>query len=347
MSLFRPLNHLLTSTSLLFILFITACSKEEKQRESKPINVTVETAGFSGTGTPTVYVGQVEEQASTAASFTGMGTIEQVCVAQGEPVKKGQLLAVMNSETARSALAAAQAQLRQAQDAYSRLSQLHENGSLPEIKWIEVESKLEMAKSQLAMTEKQVNDSRLTSPANGIVGRNVKRSGETAMPAQPVMNILDIDRVKIKIAVPEKDYPLFAESDLDNYAIKVPACGDVRLNPVKMERGVQGNPTTHTYDIYLYVENPGHKLLPGMVAEVNFDSAQDHEVMMLPVRVVRKKGDNNYVWIVEDGKAHIQPVITGSIIGNNISIINGLVPGDSVITEGYQKLSEGSTINAL
>lgn len=328
---------------LLGLVALGSCSENEVQRHADTVKVKAETARFTNSEAETVYVGQVEAQTTTAASFTGMGSIERICVTEGQRVNKGQLIAIMNSETAQSALDAAKAQMQRANDAYTRMKQLYDNGSLPEIKWVEVESNVAMAKSQVELAEKQVRDCRLLAPASGIVGKGIKQAGETAVPASPVMNILDIDRVKIKIAVPEKDYSNLTTSR--KTIIKVNAVGEETFTSNRIERGVEGNPMTHSYDVYLYVDNPGHRLLPGMVANVTFVPTDSDSVMTLPLRAVRNNSKGNFVWIVKDGKAHIQPVKTGKIIGNRIAIESGLDNTEMVITDGYQKLDEGTAVS--
>lgn len=328
---------------LLGLVALGSCSENEVQRHTDTVKVKAETARFTNSEAETVYVGQVEAQTTTAASFTGMGSIERICVTEGQRVNKGQLIAIMNSETAKSALDAAKAQMQRANDAYTRMKQLYDNGSLPEIKWVEVESNVAMAKSQMELAEKQARDCRLLAPASGIVGKGIKQAGETAVPASPVMNILDIDRVKIKIAIPEKDYSSLTSPK--QTVIKVGAIGEETFASYRIERGVEGNPMTHTYDVYLYVDNAGHKLLPGMVANVTCVPTDSNFVLTLPLRAVRKNSNGNFVWIVKNGKAHIQPVTTGKIIGNRIEIESGLGKSELVITDGYQKLDEGTSVS--
>ena len=92
------------------------------------------------------YVGVVEEREATAVSFTGMGVVKRVLVREGQAVGKGQLLAEMDDTQARSLLSGAEAQMTQANDAFSRYTMLHDNGSLPEVQWVEIQSKVAQAK---------------------------------------------------------------------------------------------------------------------------------------------------------------------------------------------------------
>ena len=85
------------------------------------------------------------------------------------------------------------------------MKMLHDQGSLTDIKWMEIQSQVAQAKAQYRLMEKQVSDCRLTAPVSGVIGSDVKQAGESVVPAQPVARILNIDRVKVRVSVPEQE----------------------------------------------------------------------------------------------------------------------------------------------
>ncbi len=291
------------------------------------------------------YVGMVEESEATAVSFTGMGVVKRVLVREGQTVRKGQLLAEMDDTQARNLLSGAEAQMTQANDAMARYKMLHDNGSLPEVQWVEIQSKVAQAKSQLEVAKKNLADCRLVAPASGVIGKQLIGAGETAMPSQAVVSILDISTVKIKVAVPEAEVGGINASTPTN--IHVEAING-SYQGGQIEKGVQADALTHTYDIRINVANGNRKLLPGMVANVRFvsDGSQAIGSKMIPVTAVQKKADGSlFVWTVgKDSTAHRSTVTIGQTQGNYICVIDGLNIGDRVATEGYQKLSEGTKV---
>lgn len=96
--------------------------------------------------------------------FSGSGTIEQLPVHVGQYVKAGQLIASVNPATLQNTYDAAAATLTQARDAYERMKQLHERGSIPEIQWVEAQSKLSQAESSERIAKKNLADCRLVAP---------------------------------------------------------------------------------------------------------------------------------------------------------------------------------------
>ncbi|MDR1198288.1 MAG: biotin/lipoyl-binding protein [Prevotellaceae bacterium] len=164
-------------------LATTACTgSKEPERHEKVIPVkTLHIVSAATTG-ETSYVGTVEESFALSLSFAGMGTVEQVFVSEGQKVSKGQLLAALNTTTVQNTVDVSRASLRQAQDAYDRLSKLHDSGSLPDIKFVEVEIGLLQAKSMLAVSEKSLADCRLYAPRDGVIAA---RSIEPAKARRP------------------------------------------------------------------------------------------------------------------------------------------------------------------
>ena len=107
---------------------------------------------------------------------------------------------------------------------------------------------------------------------------------------------------------------------------------------------------THTYDIRILLNNPGHKLLPGMVAKVALHSGEEasEDCITLPVRAVQQSASGElFVWVAGDGRVTRRPVSVGAISGNRIQVKDGLREGEQVVVEGYQKVSEGSPVTIL
>lgn len=358
---------------LLIVSILTACGNKKQPMTKEPIRVDTEVAMVGANGNGMTYVGVVEESEATAVSFTTMGVIKRMLVKEGQMVSRGQLLAEIDASTSSSSVEIAKASVNQsrdmvkqaedtyaqAKDAYDRMKILYDNGSLPEIKWVEVETRLKQAETALStaragvtsaqatekIAHKSVADTRLIAPVSGVVGKKQLDVGETALPSQAVVSILNIGTVKVKVSIPE--------TELKNIGTGTPSFIVVEainksFNGGNIEKGIQADITTHTYDIRINVANPSHLLLPGMVASVMFPSLQSgkNAHVFVPVNAVQRQPDgNNFVWIVDaQGKAHRKVVTVGHTSGNRIAIIDGINVGDRIVTDGYQKLSEGSKV---
>ena len=329
---------------LLSVILVSSCTSKKEQNEKAPTRVTTEIVSTALNASGQTYVGIIEECEATAVSFTSMGVVKRMLVNEGQAVAKGQLIAEMDDTQARNLLNGAEAQMNQANDALERYKMLHDNGSLPEVQWVEIQSKVAQAKSQLEVAKKNLADCRLVAPVSGIVGKRLVNAGETAMPSQAVVNILDISTVKVKVAVPEAEISGIGANT--SSIIKVEAVNG-SFKGARIEKGVQADALTHTYDIRIHVANGERKLLPGMVASVQFGNIEKPtKELSLPVTAVQRKADGSlFVWMVaNDSTAHRTTVHTGETMGNRIVITDGIAEGGRIVTEGYQKLSENTKV---
>ena len=342
-----------TILGLSLALLLVGCGQQTQQRDKAPIRVKTETVAPTLTERAQTYVGRVEENEATAVSFTSMGTVRRVLVSEGQAVARGQLIAELDDTQARNLLDGARAGVAQAEDALQRYGQLHEKGSMTDAQWVEVQSKVAQARSQLAVAEKNLADCRLVAPVSGIVGRRNVSAGETAMPSQAVVTLLDISSVKVCFSVPEAE--MAAITPQTPTRIRVEAIGR-EFQGGRIEKGVQADALTHTYDVRVRVENKERVLLPGMVAKVALASpvsagqetaAEKAAVpFSLPLTAVQRRGDGSlFVWTVTaDNTAHRTSVTIGDAQGNRLEILSGLTEGGRVVVEGYQKLSEGTKV---
>ena len=330
---------------LLGVMLICSCGEKKENGVKAPTRVKTQIVSPAFADDAQTYVGIVEEREGTAVSFTAMGVVKRVLVNEGQAVGRGQLIAEMDDTQARNLLSGSEAAMNQANDALERYKMLHDNGSLPEVQWVEIQSKVAQAKSQYEAAKKNLADCRLTAPVSGIIGKKLVGAGETAMPSQAVVTILDISSVKVKVAVPEAEISTINASTPSTIAVEA---AQTTVSGGKIEKGIQADALTHTYDVRINVPNGSRKLLPGMVASVRFtaEGSQSIAGKSLPVTAVQKAADGSlFVWTVaKDSTTHRSNVSIGATNGNHVSITEGLNMGQRVVTEGYQKLSEGTKV---
>lgn len=338
---------IVTLFGCLLAVMVTACGKKAPAA-SVPLSVSVEEATPTDAYLEQHYVGIVEENTSTPVSFVGSGTLQRVCVEEGQAVSKGQLIAELDMSQAKSLVAAAQAQYDQAQDALRRLRQVYEAGSLPEVKWVEVQSQVAQAKSQLDIAKKNLADCRIYAPVSGVVGSLNFHAGSVVLTSEPIVSILDISTVKVRASIPEREISnLSAQTST---TIHVEAVGR-SYEGGRIEKGVSADAVTRTYDIRIHVKNADRKLLPGMIADVRMKPADDAAdatttaAITLPIRCVQQYvGGGNFVWIVEANQAKARKIATGKTFGNRIVVAEGLKGGEKVIVDGWQKVGEGTAV---
>jgi RND family efflux transporter MFP subunit len=332
-----------------FAMFFSAYScKENSDHTDQENYISVETYTVVKDETPSrsEYIGIIEEDLSVSVSFPVTGNIEKIYVNEGQPVKKGDLLAELNSYSLTNLHAAALSSLRQAEDAMRRLQSLYDKNSLPEIQYIEMQTKLEQARSAEAIARKNLEDSRIYAPFSGIIGRKMADAGENILPNQAVLTVLQIEKVNIKIAVPEKEINTINIGQ--PATIRVSAAGDDHFEGTVSRKGVSANSVSHTYNTWILVNNQDNKLLPGMVCNVSIRNNMSEYTIVVPNHCILQDGNGNtFVWKVVNGQAKKQIIETGHQKSEGVGIISGLSIGDEIISKGYQKVSDGQKLRTL
>jgi len=246
-------------------LCLAGCgNRQATEQTAKIIPVKVMNIGLSDHLSGRNYVGTVEEILAVSLGFSGMGTVERVLVSEGERVRKGQLLAVLNSGTMQNAYDVAKSTLNQAQDAYDRLKPLHEKGSITDIKWVEVETGLEQAKAMEAIAKKNVEDCNLYAPMNGVISKRSVENGANVMPGLSAFKIVSIDEVYINVPVPENEIGSIKTGQAAT--ITVPALGNGEYHGAVNKIGVEGNSISRTYDIKIKIGNPKLEMMPAFAS---------------------------------------------------------------------------------
>ena len=325
------------------LLLAAGCSSPKKNRTVDPLRVETIVAAPSADVGAAVYVGAIEEESSAALSFPVAGTVARTFADEGRRVGKGHLLAELDPTSARRTFEAAEAALNQAKDACARLKQLYDAESLPEIKWVEAQTRLRQAESAYGIARKNLDDCKLYAPFTGVIGKRQAAAGETVLPGVPAMTLLRIGTVKVRFPVPEQEIArLGADSRI---GVGVAALGDRVFPAGKIEKGAVANPAAHTYDVRATLDNAAGELLPGMVCRVTVSPAESAEEIAVPLRAVQQAGDGSrFVWTVRGDSAVRTAVTTGRLVNNGIVLTGGVAAGDRIVVDGMQKIGEGSKV---
>lgn len=331
-------------------LLLTACHDDPQQLKEKllggpaeerviPVGIQVidEVSGIVSN----TYPGYLEEGQSVEMAFKYGGTLQLLNVKEGSAVHKGQVLARVSSPQMESTRRSAQATLEQAQDAYNRLKKVHDNGSLPEIKWREMVANLEKAQSALDLADAMLADNTLTAPFNGTVNGLNAELGENITPLKPIMRIINTEGLTVKISVPENEIAKVQVGDTAE--VVIPALGDRRYMGKVTEKSLTASLLTHSYPVKVLVEQPDAELAPGMIGKVIL-KADVSTGIIVPANAVLVNQEGRFVWVEQDGRATRQQITISGYSGTGVIVSEGLNAGDHIIVEGYQKVSEGMKV---
>lgn len=333
---------------LLAAAVVCGCSEKKSPQTVNPVKVKTMTVGEAPAEEGREYSGTVEEESGSSLSFAASGTVKSINVSEGQFVRKGQLVGVVDAVSARNAYDAALATKEQALDAQKRMKMLHDAGSLPEIKWVEVQTQVRQAEASEQIAKKGLADTKLYAPYGGFITKKYIEAGASAAPGTAVVELVKIDRVKVKISVPEEEVSAIGLGT--PLRVSVAALGGRTFGARVTEKNVSADPLSRSYEVKAEVANPRHELLPGMIAEVVVEGkaaarGADGASIALPAGIVQLSSDNRtFVWTVSGGKAQKAFVDIAGNVGDRVLVCGGLRSGDRVLTQGAQKVSTGMAV---
>jgi membrane fusion protein, multidrug efflux system len=329
------------------LLVLSGC-KSSGTEAPAPVNVEVQKARPADDRQDLAYSGTMEESESIPHNFPIVGTVSRVLVSEGTPVRKGQLLAELDNTNPRNAYDMAQAALAQAEDAYNRLTPMHDKGSLPDVKYVEVETGLKQAQAAAAIAKKSLEDCRLIATVDGFVGKCSLDPGTIAMPNIASITIVKIAKVFASVAIPENEIARIGRGQAAE--IRIGALGTGKYPGTVEEIGVMADVLTHSYKIKIAIPNPDNAIRPGMVCTAVLRFPGEARGLVIPNQslLVDETG-RDFVYCVDaaQGKAVQKYVKTGKLMNGGIEILEGLTADDLIVMAGQHKLADQSSVKIV
>ena len=334
----------------LFAILIAMASCQPKQevvkKESASIRVKTQLVQTVNGLSKLRYSGTVEAAQTIPLTFQSSGTVEQVMVQEGDVVHKGQLLAVVNKADNQSIYNSSLASYQQAKDGYDRLKQVYDKGSLSEVKWVEMETNMKQAESQLQIAKNNLDKCNLYAPTSGIVGRRNIEPGQSSISSLTPIELVKIETVFVKISVPENEIGKIKKGMTANFTIS--ALDNKSYEGTITNVGVVADQFSRTYEVKMMVNNPNLVMKPGMVCDVILNTSTEKELVIVPYNAVSKDTEgNSFVYVVQPDHQSVKKQIiqVGNYQTSGIEAIGGLVANQIIVVEGKEKLSDKNQIS--
>ena len=326
------------------LMALTGCAKKSKYSHltDKPLPVEIEVVGESNRVVEDTYVGVVRPETDIALVFPWGGQITGIYVKSGDHVRAGQLIATVDSTQARSLLESAEAMHAQAKDAYNRLKPLHEKGGISDVKWVEMETNMEKARSMVISSRKRYDDCSLRAVQDGIVTINNVDVGQHVTINQPIGKLMDLTAYSVEFTVPESEIGALHIGEA--ITVSLPALNKHYEAKIS-EKALTSTHVAHTYRVKAEItaKDAAEDLLPGMVCRAIIKQ-REHNGYIISAGCIQTQQRGHSVWLLRNGKAERQMVKIGAYVENGVLISEGIEAGDTVIAKGYQKMYKGARV---
>ncbi len=324
------------------VLALSACGGEAEKRERPAALVVVEPVALHDFVDRYVAVGtaNANEQVTVTAPVTER--ITQLGFSDGAYVREGQMLAVLAQGQEAASLVSAKAGAVEAEKQLARIAALHRRGFATNASLDTQTALAAAARGAAGEASASIGDRVVRAPFSGQVSLRRISVGAVVSAGDEIAVISDTRSIKLDFTVPETK--LASVQIGQNIAAKAAAFPDVAAVGRIVAIDPVINPQTRTATLRAILPNPSQRLKPGMLMSVTLESRARQSVAV-PEQAVVREGQGSFVYSVgADKKAKRLPVTTGGRDGNLIEVVEGLSPGDKIVTQGVVKLTDGATV---
>jgi len=271
------------------------------------------------------------------------GTIAEILFSEGQPVKKGDLLIRLDESKLSSTLAEAQANLELSATTFERSKVLFRDKLIPQQEHDQAAAVFQAQKASVELRKRQLADTRIFAPFAGITGSRSVSPGQVISKNTTLTWLVDLEIVKAEFNVPERF--LSGVKPGQSIQLTVAAYPEGKFQGEVYFLAPQVDPNTRTLLIKARVPNLEHQLKPGMFANLDLTLTLRQEAVVVPESALMSQGERTSVYVINaEGNAQVRPVKIGLRTANQIEVIEGLQPGEKVVTEGIQKVRPGAPV---
>lgn len=323
---------------------------EQKTRTPKTILVDLVEVTGASSRRQTQYPGLTEAGQNAGLSFKVLGTLDKITVVEGAPVRRGQVLASVDSRDYATQLTATEAEYRQIKAECERVIAMHEDGAVSDNDYDKAVSGLERIGAKLKNHQDQLKDCQLLAPYDGYIGKILRTAGESVVPGLPVMTLLTAGDIELVIHVPESEYR----------AVQKPASFEATFSalpgrhfPLTLKSTARKASGNQLYQLRLSLTGNAPEILPGMAAMVSIRHQADEsesQHLLVPVGALFNENGQSYVYVYEkeSGQVKKTAVLADTLLADGKARITGaLQEGDCVVASGVSKLTDGQKVKPL
>lgn len=289
--------------------------------------------------------GTVEPWTSLELMAKVNGSISEVLVQEGSSVREGDILARIEADDYRIALDSAVAAFKRAKADYERKKAMISKKITSQADLELSETQMLTARAAMEDAELQLSRCTITAPISGVIRRLDAEIGLFLSIGDPIAEILQIDRVKAVVGIPESDVD--AVRKISEVDIAIQALDNLEVTGTKYFLSPAPETTARLYRLELEIDNSSRTILPGMFVRANVVKRTVERAITIPIYSVITRNNEQFVFVVNDGTVHKRPVKLGILEKWQVQITEGLRPGDKVVIEGHREVEDGQQVNVI
>ena len=280
------------------------------------------------------------------------GRLITLKVVEGQNVKKGNLLALIDDAGITDQLDQMILQLNLAKTTFERTQRLWDQKIGSEMMYLEAKTRYKAAQKQVSQIKQQLAKTKIYAPFNGVIDEIQARLGSNLIPGiTPVLRIVNLNTMFAESDVPENYLSNITKGS--KAKVSIPALNQIQNTEIH-QTGNFITPSNRTFRVEARLENPEGLIKPNLNARLSVMDYFNPEAIMIPLRVVREDAKNqSYVFVLskpekDNGFTTEQRMVTlGKTKEEMVEIIDGLTTGELVVEEGVSLLVTSQKVKRI
>ena len=280
------------------------------------------------------------------------GRLITLKVVEGQNVKKGNLLALIDDAGITDQLDQMILQLNLAKTTFERTQRLWDQKIGSEMMYLEAKTRYKAAQKQVSQIKQQLAKTKIYAPFNGVIDEIQARLGSNLIPGiTPVLRIVNLNTMFAESDVPENYLSNITKGS--KAKVSIPALNQIQNTEIH-QTGNFITPSNRTFRVEARLENPKGLIKPNLNARLSIMDYFNPEAIMIPLRVVREDAKNqSYVFVLskpekDNGFTTEQRMVTlGKTKEEMVEIIDGLTTGELVVEEGVSLLVTNQKVKRI
>lgn len=291
--------------------------------------------------------GYIEPEFQSYISPEINGQITKIHVQEGERVSKGQLMVQLKTDVTEKSIAELEKSLELSETMYRKQKSLWDQGIGSEIQYLQSKNNMESMEKRLETLAAQLEMASIRAPYNGIVDEVYQKRGEIASPGRQVLQLVDLDHLKVNADISEYYIPYIAKGNM--VVVRFPTYPDILVEaPIHRISNVI-NPNNRTVIVQVNIPNEQKLLKPNMISKVTIKDFVNNSAFIVPSIVVKKDSEGQefiYILSEKDGKvvSSRRNIESGKSYGPHTEIVKGLKEGEKVVVKGYNLVKNGTLV---
>jgi len=334
---------------LALIILLSGCKSttEKEVTENKPLQVKLWKVELREYKLPVRAAGMLSTTTEMKLGFKTGGIVKEVNAKEGASVKRGEVLAALDLSEINAQVNQARIGVEKAERDLNRARNLYRDSVATLEQFQNAGSAYELAQSQKRIADFNLLHSSIKAPANGRIQKILVENSEFIAPGYPAILFASTESDwVVRVALTDKDIVKFSLGDSAH--VEMDAFPDIQFQAEITELGAIADPVTGTYEAELGILRTNSQFRSGFISRAYIFPTQSSIAAMVPLEALLEASDRRaIVYVYKDGEPSKRRIRTGRIVDDLIMVLEGLEPGELVITEGAKYIREDSQISPV